>query len=227
MRKAVPILAAAAALVSPSLARAGDVAMRVQDVPLGSRSLAAIAGSDALQHARAALARARHRPLSHAPPARQVVELGRGGRRRGSRRRHRPLARRQPRVDGRVRRLPVPPGRRRAAVARVRALVARDDARLAAPRPGGAALDRAARRAGMPTRRSSARSRGSRRSSGSPSSITRPARTRTRPRRRRRSCAASRSTTCRETAGTTSATTFSSTASAPCTRAGAGGSTRT
>src|SRR5512141_43304 len=41
MPKVVPILAAAAALASPSLARAGDVAMRVQDVPLGSRSLAA------------------------------------------------------------------------------------------------------------------------------------------------------------------------------------------
>lgn len=41
MPKLVPILAVAAALVSPSLARAGDVAMRVQDVPLGPRALAA------------------------------------------------------------------------------------------------------------------------------------------------------------------------------------------
>jgi flagellar hook assembly protein FlgD len=41
MPKLVPILAAVAALTSPSLARANDVAMRVQDVPLGLRSLAA------------------------------------------------------------------------------------------------------------------------------------------------------------------------------------------
>jgi flagellar hook assembly protein FlgD len=41
MRKLAPILAVAAALVSPSVARAGDVAMRVQDVPLGPRALAA------------------------------------------------------------------------------------------------------------------------------------------------------------------------------------------
>ncbi len=41
MSKLVPILAAAAALASPGLARANDVAMRVQDVPLGPRSLSA------------------------------------------------------------------------------------------------------------------------------------------------------------------------------------------
>jgi len=41
MPKLVLILAAAAALASPSLARAGDVAMRVQDIPLSGRSLAA------------------------------------------------------------------------------------------------------------------------------------------------------------------------------------------
>ncbi len=40
MPKLVPILAAVAALVSSPLARAGDVAMRVQDVPLAGRSLA-------------------------------------------------------------------------------------------------------------------------------------------------------------------------------------------
>jgi hypothetical protein len=40
MSKLVPILAAVAALASPGLARAGDVAMHVQDVPLGPRSLA-------------------------------------------------------------------------------------------------------------------------------------------------------------------------------------------
>ncbi len=43
MPKVVPILAAAAVmLVSPPLAHAGDVAMRVQDVPLGARALAAV-----------------------------------------------------------------------------------------------------------------------------------------------------------------------------------------
>ncbi len=57
------------------------------------------------------------------------------------------------------------------------------------------------------------------------SCTTRPARTRTRVHRRRRSCAGSRSTTCRETAGTTSATTFWSTATARCTRVAAGAST--
>ncbi|HEX4525325.1 MAG TPA: N-acetylmuramoyl-L-alanine amidase [Gaiellaceae bacterium] len=42
MPKLVPILAAVAAvLVSPALARAGDVAMRVQEVPLGTRVIAA------------------------------------------------------------------------------------------------------------------------------------------------------------------------------------------
>ena len=41
MSKLVPFLAAAAALASPGLARANDVAMRVQDVPLGPRSLSA------------------------------------------------------------------------------------------------------------------------------------------------------------------------------------------
>jgi hypothetical protein len=41
MQKLVVTLAALAALAVPSLARAGDVAMRVQDVPLGPRSLAA------------------------------------------------------------------------------------------------------------------------------------------------------------------------------------------
>jgi hypothetical protein len=43
MQKLVVTLAALAALAVPSLARAGDVAMRVQDVPLGSRTLAAAA----------------------------------------------------------------------------------------------------------------------------------------------------------------------------------------
>jgi hypothetical protein len=42
MQKLVVTLAALAALAVPSLARAGDVAMRVQDVPLGSRTLAAV-----------------------------------------------------------------------------------------------------------------------------------------------------------------------------------------
>ena len=41
MQKLVVTLAALAALAVPALARAGDVAMRVQDVPLGSRTLAA------------------------------------------------------------------------------------------------------------------------------------------------------------------------------------------
>jgi hypothetical protein len=41
MQKAVVTLAALAALAVPALARAGDVAMRVQDVPLGPRTLAA------------------------------------------------------------------------------------------------------------------------------------------------------------------------------------------
>ena len=40
MQKLVATLAALAALAVPSLARAGEVAMRVQDVPLGSRALA-------------------------------------------------------------------------------------------------------------------------------------------------------------------------------------------
>ncbi|MFL5964646.1 MAG: N-acetylmuramoyl-L-alanine amidase [Gaiellaceae bacterium] len=42
MQKVVVTLAALAALAVPSLARAGDVAMRVQDVPLGARALAAV-----------------------------------------------------------------------------------------------------------------------------------------------------------------------------------------
>jgi hypothetical protein len=42
MQKLVVALAALAALAVPSLAHAGDVAMRVQEVPLGSRSLAAV-----------------------------------------------------------------------------------------------------------------------------------------------------------------------------------------
>ena len=41
MQKLVVTLAAVAALAVPSLARAGEVAMRVQDVPLGTRTLAA------------------------------------------------------------------------------------------------------------------------------------------------------------------------------------------
>src|SRR5665213_3487029 len=41
MQKLVVTLAAFAALAGPSLARAGDVAMRVQEVPLGARTLAA------------------------------------------------------------------------------------------------------------------------------------------------------------------------------------------
>jgi flagellar hook assembly protein FlgD len=43
MQKLAAVLAAAAALAAPSLARAGDVAMRVQEVPLGPRALAASA----------------------------------------------------------------------------------------------------------------------------------------------------------------------------------------
>ena len=42
MQKAAVTLAALAALAVPSLARAGDVAMRVQEVPLGPRALAAV-----------------------------------------------------------------------------------------------------------------------------------------------------------------------------------------
>src|SRR3954452_21494368 len=41
MLKLVAVTAAATALLAPAVARAGDVAMRVQDVPLGSRGLAA------------------------------------------------------------------------------------------------------------------------------------------------------------------------------------------
>src|SRR6476646_10472571 len=41
MQKAVLAIAVVAALVAPSLARAGDVSMHVRDVPLGARSLAA------------------------------------------------------------------------------------------------------------------------------------------------------------------------------------------
>ena len=40
MLKLVAVIAAATALAAPSFARAGDVAMRVQDVPLGARALA-------------------------------------------------------------------------------------------------------------------------------------------------------------------------------------------
>jgi len=42
MQKLVATLAALAALAVPSLARAGDVAMRVQEIPLGPRALAAV-----------------------------------------------------------------------------------------------------------------------------------------------------------------------------------------
>jgi hypothetical protein len=42
MQKVVVTLAALAALVVPSFARAGDVAMRVQEIPLGPRALAAV-----------------------------------------------------------------------------------------------------------------------------------------------------------------------------------------
>jgi hypothetical protein len=42
MQKQVATLAALAALAVPSLARAGDVAMRVQEIPLGPRALAAV-----------------------------------------------------------------------------------------------------------------------------------------------------------------------------------------
>src|SRR3954447_21092723 len=41
MLKLVAVTAAATALLAPAVARAGDVAMRVQDVPLGSRGLTA------------------------------------------------------------------------------------------------------------------------------------------------------------------------------------------
>jgi N-acetylmuramoyl-L-alanine amidase len=41
MLKLVAVIAAATALLAPSLARAGNVAMRVQDVPLGARGLSA------------------------------------------------------------------------------------------------------------------------------------------------------------------------------------------
>ena len=140
MSKLVPILAAAAALASPGLARASDVAMRVQDVPLGPRSLAAAPAADALQHARGALDRRRRGALPHAPAARRVVGLDRRGRRCGAGRRHRLVARRQPRVDRRRRRLPVSAQRRRAAAARLRALVAGHHARRA----------RRSREAGMP-----------------------------------------------------------------------------
>src|SRR5437868_4247402 len=41
MLKVAAVLAASAALVAPSLARAGEVAMRMQGIPLGARTLAA------------------------------------------------------------------------------------------------------------------------------------------------------------------------------------------
>ena len=41
MLKLVAVIAAATALLAPAIARAGDVAMRVQDVPLGARGLSA------------------------------------------------------------------------------------------------------------------------------------------------------------------------------------------
>ncbi len=55
MQKLAIAVVVAAALALPALAHAGDVAMRVSDVPLGGRSLAAVAGRDELQHARRAL----------------------------------------------------------------------------------------------------------------------------------------------------------------------------
>ena len=135
------------------------------------------AGDDALQPARGPLDRPGRGALPHAPPARRVVGVGRRGRRRGARRRNRRVARRQPRVDRRIRRVPVPASRRRAAAARLRALVTRHDASVAPARRGWPARDRDRGRAGMPTRRSSARPRGSHRPCGSPSSTTPPART--------------------------------------------------
>ena len=43
MQKLVAVIAAATALAAPSLARAGDVAMRVQQVPVSDRAVAVAA----------------------------------------------------------------------------------------------------------------------------------------------------------------------------------------
>ena len=151
-----------AVLVAPALARAGDVAMRVQDVPLGARSLAVAAPADALQHARPCTGTGTGTVLyrTHRLHGRWSELGGRGRRRRPPGRRHRRVARRQPRVDGRVRRVRVPPS---GDVQRLRAyeLWSRVTTRaVAAPRPRrGLARDRPALRLGTPTRRSSARSR--------------------------------------------------------------------
>ena len=99
MQKLVVTLAALAALAVPALARAGDVAMRVQDIPLGPRRSQAAAppmhfNMLALHWSGTGAVSYRVHRL-HGSWSR----LGRGRRRRRARRWHRPLARRQPRLD--------------------------------------------------------------------------------------------------------------------------------
>ena len=223
MSKLVPILAAAAALASPGLARANDVAMRFQDVPIGSRSLAA---APARMHFNMLAAHwtgtgqvlyRTHRLHGGwsgwtAADADAAPDGGTGSWHDGSLEWTGAADGFQFRRRGLVERLRVYELWSRVTTRASRII---SEARRPRSWPGPA---------GMRTRRSSARHRGSHPPFGWPSFITPPAPTRTHQPRRRRSCAASRSTTCRETAGTTSATTFSSTGSARCTRVAAEGS---
>ena len=142
MSKLVPILAAAAALAFPGLARASDVAMRVQECAARTARARRSRRPDALQHARAALDRHRRGALPDAPAPRWVVGLDGRGRRCVAGRRHRLVARRRPRVDGRRGRLPVSSPRRGGAAARLRAVVAGHHPSLAGPLTGRGARDR-------------------------------------------------------------------------------------
>ena len=153
-----------------------------------------------------------------------------GGPSRSRNRRARPrgyVAARQPLVGRRVRPDRVPPPRTGDAAARaLRLEPARGRSRAHAAEGRGAG-DRAPERLERRREDQAWQRRPSRPSCGSRSCTTRPARTVIRPRSPRRSCAGSSCTTSRATAGTTSATTFSSTGSAPCSRAATAGSSGT
>ena len=219
MQKAVLAIAVFAALAAPSLARAGDVAMRVQEVPLGARVARGGRARAALQHARRALDR--HRD-GHLPHAQRCTAAGSAGAADATSDRPSTGAWHDGNLDwtGASDARPVPrPAATSAACARTSCGRASSARPPALSQAGSPAI--VTRPAGTPTRRSCARSRhragaeARRRSPHGRHELVHACAG------ARRSCAGSRSTTCRETAGTTSATTFSSTASARSTRAAA------
>ena len=181
MQKLVPLLAALAALAVPALAHAGDVAMRVQDVPLGPRALATRAAGRCTSTCSRCTGRA---PARSATACTGCTARWSDWTRR--RRRRRP--------DGgtgagttATSTGPAPPtpcssgGAARSPAARLRAVVAGDHAPVAARQRGRRAGDRAAGRLGRgrgDRPREAARRAGG---AGWPSSTTPRARTRYTP----------------------------------------------